>query len=192
MAFISIQPKDFFNTHLYSGNGSTNAQTGVGFQPDWVWLKDRGTSSSHEHYTFDSVRGATKYLKTNAASAEGTASGITSFDSDGFTLGSSDGMNENGRNFVSWNWKMGTTSGLSGGTITPSAYSINTNTKMGLYRYTGNGSSSQTIAHGLGKKPSLIMWKGQDNAEQWRLHFIGDLMSPFGNMLKLNSDDGEK
>ena len=36
MAYISFQPSDYFNTVLYTGNASTNAITGVGFQPDWV------------------------------------------------------------------------------------------------------------------------------------------------------------
>jgi len=42
MAYSSIsKPSLYFNTKLYSGNGSSQAITGVGFQPDMTWLKSR-------------------------------------------------------------------------------------------------------------------------------------------------------
>ena len=102
MAIVD-KPTDYFNAKLYTGNGSTNAITGVEFQPDWVWLKQRsGSASSHKVY--DSVRGTTKYLATNNTGAEGTESGVTAFGSDGFTVGSSAGTNANSETYVSWNW----------------------------------------------------------------------------------------
>ncbi len=104
MAYITFQPKDYFNTVLYTGNGSTNAITGVGFQPDWVWLKGRSYVDGHKAY--DAVRGVAKDLTPNTTSAEGsTATGLTAFDSDGFTLGSWSNVNRSSDTHVSWNWK---------------------------------------------------------------------------------------
>ena len=69
MAYITFQPKDYFNTKLYTGNNtSTNAITGVGFQPDWTWIKSRNVAESHRIY--DAVRGSTKHISSNATIAE--------------------------------------------------------------------------------------------------------------------------
>ena len=117
--YISFQPSDYFNTTLYTGTGSSNAITGVGFQPDTcIWIKDR--DASQPHVLFDAVRGANKRLYVDTNAAEGTETqALMSFDSDGFTLGTWGDLN-NTDDFVSWNWKAGTTTGLSGaGTITP-------------------------------------------------------------------------
>ena len=88
MAYTTINKStDYFNTKLYTGNNSSNAQTGVGFQPDWIWFKRR--DSNAQHSLFDAVRGVTKGLASNTTGAEATISdALTSFDSDGFTLGS--------------------------------------------------------------------------------------------------------
>ena len=172
MAYINFQPSDFFNTILYDGNGSTNARTGLGFQPDWVWIKNN--TNDHDHYVFDSVRGVTKHIRPNTSDPEGTASGVTSFDSDGFTLGNSDGMNENGRNFVAWNWKAGTTSGITtNGTtvITPSAYSFDQSRGFSMVKFTGNGSDGTYLAHGLGKVPELLFHKSTSlSGESWQIY----------------------
>ena len=73
----------------------------------------------------------------------------------------------------SWNWKAGTTSGLSGGTITPSAYSINTTSGFGIYKYTGNGTAGANIAHGLGKVPKMIIVKRTDSTPNWQIYHEG-------------------
>ena len=97
-------PGENFNTVLYTGNGSTQSITGVGFQPDIVWIKDRTAAESPHLY--DAVRGATETLLTNQTQAEFTgADRLTAFDSDGFSLGNNDGVNKNTDNIVSWNWK---------------------------------------------------------------------------------------
>jgi hypothetical protein len=113
MAFITFQPSDYFNTKLYSGNGTTNtAQTSVGFQPDWVWIKERSSTSSH--IITDAVRGANKSLSSNLTSAESTETqSLISFDSDGFTVGSGGGVNESSQTYASWNWRASGTSGSS-------------------------------------------------------------------------------
>ena len=107
MAYTTIDnPGLFFNTILYTGNGTTNtAQTGVGFQPDWTWIKSRSTSD-YNHFVFDAVRGATKYLKTDGHAVESTlAESLKSFDTDGFTVGTESDVNNNSTTYVAWNWK---------------------------------------------------------------------------------------
>ena len=170
MAYTTINKHtDFFNTVTYTGNGGTNAITGVGHQPDFTWLKRRDGSGNHNLY--DAVRGVTKYLESSASSPEQTQSaGLTAFGTDGFTLGDNANMNGNSDTFVSWNWKAGTTSGLSGGTITPSAYSINATAGFGIYKYTGNGNAGANIAHGLGKVPTMILVKRITAASEWQIY----------------------
>jgi hypothetical protein len=165
MAYTTIdKPDDYFNTVLYVGNNSTNVITGVGFQPDFVWLKDRANANSHNLY--DSVRGATKALISNATNAEITrATGLTSFDSDGFTLGSYGGHNESPEN-VSWNWKAdGTAVSNTVGDIT-SSVSANTTAEFSIVSYTGTGAVG-TIGHGLGQLPAMIIFKNRSSATDW-------------------------
>ena len=70
-AYIGFQPTDFFNTLLWTGNSTTDrAMTGVGFQPDFLWIKSRNEGTDHEWQ--DSVRGSTKYLNSNDEGAEAT------------------------------------------------------------------------------------------------------------------------
>ena len=167
MAYISFKPTDNFNTKLYTGNGSTNAITGVGFQPDMTWIKTRSNTSNHQMHN-SAAAYSYYYTRPNTTAAEITSNSttITAFDSDGFSLGNDGVINENTYTYASWNWKMGTTSGLSGGTLTPSAYSINTTAKQGIYYYTGTGSSA-TIAHGLGDAPSAIFIKKLSGTDSW-------------------------
>jgi len=139
MAYTTIDdPTIYFNTKLYAGNGSTNAISGVGFQSDFVWLKDRTAANSHKQY--DGVRGATKYLISDATSAEATQSnGLTSFDSDGFTLGSYSGTNNSSNNYVSWNW-------LAGGTAPAITYTVKVVSDSGnKYRFDDFGTSAVTL-----------------------------------------------
>jgi hypothetical protein len=191
MAYSSIaKPTDYFNTVLYTGNGSAgHSITGVGFQPDWVWIKNR---ASAKHMLYDAARGATKAIFSNESTAENTSSGhLTAFGTDGFTLGDNSGTgstNGNSENYASWNWKGGTTSGLSGGDITPSAYSYDATSGFGVYKYTGNGSADQTIPHGLGAIPQLIFYKRLDSSTNWvvQSNLLGNRVQ-----LVLNGTDAE-
>jgi len=190
MAYSTIsKPSDNFNIKLYTGNSSTNAQTGVGFQPDLTWFKRRDNAAQHS--LFDAVRGVTKALSSNSNSTETTISdALTSFDSDGFTLGADSGnyINYNSATYASWNWKAGTTSGLSGGTITPSAYSINATSGFGIYAYTGTNANG-TITHGLGSAPSVIIVKNRlTSSKSW---VVGHKSIGFQNALFLNSTDAQ-
>jgi len=170
MAFISFQPSDFFKPLLYTGNGSTQTISGAGFQPDFTWIKG---DNSEYHRAYDSVRGATKEIYPNANLGEGTnANSLTSWNADGFAVGTETGVNTNTDDYSAWNWKAGTTSGLSGGTITPSAYSINTTSGVGIYQYAGT-SSNGTIAHGLGTAPECVIVKKVSAADAWWVYHQG-------------------
>jgi len=159
------KPNEYFNTKLYTGNGSTQAVTGVGFQPDWVWIKDR--SVGYNHALFDSVRGTTKLLQSNTTNAEQTTSGVSSFDSDGFTLGSDIGMNQSSGSFASWNWLAGgTASSNTDGSIT-SSVSANTDSGFSIVSYTGGGSFGDTVGHNLGAVPAMIIVKTRNATSSW-------------------------
>jgi hypothetical protein len=168
-AYISFQPTDFFIPKLYTGTAATNSITGVGFTPNYVWFKGRSGSISHQLY--DTVRGNDSALvsSSDAAAIDATGDGFTSLDADGYTFNSSGGggnVNGSGSTYVAWNWKMGTTSGLSGGTITPSSYSISTTARQSIIAYTGTGAVA-TIPHGLGVKPDLIITKQYNTGRNW-------------------------
>ena len=168
MAYISFAPQDYFKTILYTGNESARTIT-TGMQPDWVWTKCR--NDAHAHISTDSVTGAGKRIKPDSNNAQDTSgASVASFVSTGYTLTDNSTINGNSDNSVSWSWKMGTTSGLSGGTITPSAYSINATTGSAFLKYTGTGSVG-TIPHGLGKEPSMIIVKRTDTTSQWSVYF---------------------
>ena len=173
MAYTTInKPTDYFNTKLYTGNGSTNAITGVGFQPDWVSIKRRSGGAANGG-VFDALRGVTKLISTSTNDAEQTrADSLTAFGTDGFTLGADSGnyVNGNSQTFVSWNWKAGTTgSGTTTGSGYGKAYSYSVSTTAGfsIVKYKGNGTAGHTIPHHLGTTPSLIFVKNLDAAQSW-------------------------
>ena len=181
MAYTDIdKPSDYFNTKLYTGNGSTQSITGVGFQPDWTWIKSRTTTNSHALY--DAVRGATKTLRSNTTGAEATSSqSLTSFDSDGFSVGSDGQENGSGRNYASWNWKASnSTASNTDGTINTSSTSANTTAGFSISTYTGTGSTA-TVGHGLGVAPAMIIIKARSFVEDWIVYHQST-----GNTVKLD------
>ena len=170
--YISFQPTDHFNPKLWMGNGSTQAITGVGFQPDLVWIKSR--TSTQWHQWVDAVRGTTKYLYSNASQGEATATDrVTSFDSDGFTLDSANHVNQNNEYYVNFNWKAGTTSGITTNgstTITPNSYSFNQTSGFSIIDYPSNATSGAGFPHGLGKAPTFVIIKRKNESEQWQIY----------------------
>jgi hypothetical protein len=159
MAYTTIKkPSDYFNTKLYTGNGSTQSITGVGFQPDWVWFKNRDLTDAPT--TYDAVRGATKRLQTSSTGAESTkTNGLTAFNSDGYTAGSASAINANGSNIVAWNWLANnTTASNTDGSIT-STVSANTTSGFSIVKWTGTGSNPSTVGHGLNAVPKMIISK---------------------------------
>jgi len=148
---------EYFNAILYTGTGSSNARTGVGFQPDLVWIKERNASADHALY--DAVRGVQQQLESNTTTDETTEStGLTAFGSDGFTVGSLAQVNTNNDTYVAWNWKAnGAGVSNTAGTIT-STVSVNTTSGFSIVTYTGTGANA-TVGHGLGVAPSMVIVK---------------------------------
>ena len=188
MAYTTIKkPSDYFNTKLYSGSASSQSITGVGFQPDLIIVKNRTTTGNH--YTNDIIRGASQKISTNSASAEFTQDGISSFDSDGFTVGTaSTDTNNSGNNYVSWNWKAnGAGSSNTDGSIT-STVSANTTSGFSIVTYTGNGTDGATVGHGL-TSPKLILIKSRGAATPWIMYGYPNhpSFSTDGSLLQLES-----
>ena len=163
MAYTTItDPSAYFQTVLYSGNGGgSNAITNDGnsnLQPDWVWVKERTSTSSHA--LTNSTNGAGYILSSNNTNEQTEATGLTAFSSDGFTLGGAGGYNGNGRTYVGWQWKANgsTTSSNSDGTIT-STVQANTTAGFSIVSYSGNGVNGATVGHGLGAQPEIIFIK---------------------------------
>ena len=187
MAYSTIvKPSDYFNTKLYTGNGTTQSITGVGFQPDFTWIKSR--TSGAWHHMGDVVRGADKRLQTNSTNAESTSTtGITSWDSDGFSLGDNGDTNSNTNNFASWNWKAnGAGSSNTDGSIT-STVSVNTTAGFSIVSWTGTGANA-TIGHGLNSVPKMILLKCRTQPDKWIVYH-----NSIGNTkyLVLNGTDAE-
>jgi len=193
MAYTTInKPSDYFNTLLYSGNDTAQRQlTGVGFQPDLVWIKGRsGTyANGYAHFVFDGVRGVGKQIHTNLTNAESTnLNNLYSFDNDGFSLGQSgvDAVtNGPSTEYVAWNWlASNTTASNTDGTIT-STVSANTTAGFSIATYTGNQSSGATFGHGLGTTPSCFIIKCTSTADIWVVYHKS--LGGGDNYLRLNT-----
>ena len=171
-------PGDHFNVVKYTGNGGNQSITGVGFQPDFVWIKL--LSQATNHVLQDVVRGTYRYLNSNTYQSENTNSQINffrSFDSDGFTVAytASNGYaywetNLNGNSYVAYCWKAGgAASTNTAGTISAQV-SANPTAGFSIVKFTGNGSSGQSVGHGLGVAPSLILQKSTSNNYNWYVY----------------------
>ena len=189
MAYTTInKSSDYFNTKLYTGNFTDNTDiTGVGFQPDLVWLKERSSGSSN--LLQDAVRGANKDLFSDTSSAEeSNTNRMKAFISDGFTLGAHNLSNQNGETYASWNWKAnGAGSANTAGSIS-STVSANTTAGFSIVTFTGNETVDSTVGHGLGAIPKMIIVKGTSFSAPWIVyhHSIGN-----SNYLRLNTTDAE-
>ena len=160
----------YFNTVLYTGNGSSQSITGVGFSPDFLWLKERSSTSHHQLF-HDADGGVPKFMQSSSTIAEVQNSAVvSSFDSDGFSVGSSGGSNQSGETYVGWNWYTGASYGSNtDGSIT-STISANTTAGFSIVTHTGTGSGSTTVGHGLGKVPAMIIVKDRGQARSWNVY----------------------
>jgi len=167
------KPSKYFNTLTYTGNSSyPRSITGVGFQPDWVWIKNR-SSASFGHSLTDAVRGANNILLSESTGAEfANANNVNAFASDGFTLGNtnySGYSNQNAENYVAWNWLgANTTVSNTAGSIT-STVSANTTSGFSIVSYTGTGANA-TVGHGLGVAPRMIIFKTRSGVSDWGVY----------------------
>ena len=157
----------YFDTKLYDGNSGTNAITmpNSNLSPDFVWLKARNAAYGHNLY--DSIRGALNTLNTNGTfAAYNEANSLTSFDSNGFTLGSSAGLNQSGKTFAAWVWDGGSS------TVSNTDGSITSNVRaqpsagFSCVSYTGTG-SALTVGHGLNAAPEFLIVKNRTSAASW-------------------------
>jgi len=159
---------------FYNGTPTNVNFLGMAFQPDLVWIKDRDDGAD-QHAWFDSIRGATKRIFSSSTSEETTtATTLTSFDSNGFSLSSSPAVNQNGNDFVAWCWKAAdTTTTISAGTVGNTiASDVRANTAAGfsIVKYSGNSTIGATIAHGLSAPLDLLIVKNLDDGTQnWRV-----------------------
>ena len=188
-----LNGEEYFNPVLYTGTGSTNSITGVGFQPDLVWLKSR--SNANDNNLYDSVRGisgtGSPTLLSNLTDAETTYTGfgVSSLNSDGFTVIGNGGLsNGSGLTYVGWNWKAGGTPAVTNtdGTIT-SSISVNTTSGFSIVTYTGNLTSGATVGHGLGVAPAMVIQKNRITTDEpWFVYHTSVGATQF---LRLNATD---
>jgi hypothetical protein len=188
MAYSSIvKPSDYFNTKLYTGNGvgGTNI-TGVGFQPDLVWIKRR--SGVENHVWNDAVRGVPKNIYSSSTNAQDSGSLMSAILSDGFTVQTDASVNSNNDTYASWNWKCETgVSGTTTGSGSSRSYSgrVNTTAGISIINYAGNSTSGHTIPHHLGATPKIIILKNMGDVGDWIVH-VGALNDP-EKVLSLNT-----
>ena len=184
-----------FNIEAYTGNGGTQSITGLGFSPSLVWAKKR--SGSDDQVWFDVVRGVQKELVSNSTAAEATkTSAISSFDSDGFTIGNNGALNGGGSTYVGWSWKANDDEPAinTEGTLT-SITSVNANAGFSIVQFTNTSASGSTrIGHGLSTTPNMIIVKRTDGSENWYVYHSSmgtskfmrlDLTDPQGNATNL-------
>ena len=155
--------EDYFDTMLWLGTGSAQSLSDLQFSPNFVWLKNRDHTDWNN--LMDTVRTNSSRMASNNRNAEDDGSGIiTSFDSNGFSVGSNSNSNRVDDNFVAWNWLAGASdTGVSNsnGSVT-STVSANQQSGFSIVAYTGTGSAT-TIGHGLSKAPELLITKNRDD-----------------------------
>jgi hypothetical protein len=187
-----VIPSEHFNTVLYTGNGSTQSITGVGFQPDFIWFKNRTGTNSHS--VVDSVRGHSSPVFPNLTLVEQTSAqgkDVTSFNTDGFSIGAvemSGSVNISGGSIVAWNWKAGGTAvSNTNGSIT-SSVSANADAGFSVVSYTGTGSAG-TVGHGLSQPLDIIIVKNRSVTNYWPV-WNRTVSSGNGKYLYLNATNG--
>ena len=200
MAYTTIdKPGDYFNTIVYEGNEDNSgiqAQTGVGFQPDLVWVKNM--EGAYGHIWVDSVRGVGQTLTSRSTAAEEDEAGtVEVFGSDGFTVGQASqaggpAVNQDEKDHVAWCWKCETAfsndaSATSVGSI-DSVGKVNTDAGFSIITYTGTGSAG-TIAHGLGVTPAWIVVKRRSATEHWQVYHAANTAAPATDYLQLSTDE---
>jgi len=184
-------PQKLFSPLLYVGNGSDDRNiTGVGFAPDWVWMKSRTDAEGHQNW--DTSRGVEKRLQQNSSGAEeSTSDKFQAFQSDGFQVGSSNDTNKSSSNFVTWNWRAnGGTTASGSGNLT-STQQVDPSGGFSIVKAVGDGGSGdKTISHGLSAAPTCIIAKNLDAAYNWDT-FWSEGLTATSYSLRLNTTDAQ-
>ena len=185
MAYTTINKSSSFqNQVLYTGNSSARTISGVGFQPDFTWIKHRDGETAH--MLFDVLRGPLYRIQSNSTNTSVSAANtLTSWNSDSFALGTENDVNGNSRLFVSWNWKAnGSGSANTAGSIN-STVSANTTSGFSIVKWAGTGATG-TVGHGLGVAPSVVIVKQLTGTGDWYSYWkpLGN-----GNAVRLNTRD---
>jgi hypothetical protein len=172
---VDVVPSEHFNTVLYSGNGNTandgNVITGVGFQPDFLWVKNRNGNNIHSLQ--DAVRGVRAVIQSQVSEGENATRGyINSFTADGFNTGNAAGAsinptNGSGLTYVAWNWKANGSGSTDNSGNLDATVSANTDANFSIVTYTGTGGEPKTVAHGLGVSPEMVIIKRRNNGNAW-------------------------
>ena len=195
MAYTTIDdPSQYFQTKIYTGNATDNtAYTNDGnsnLQPDFLWVKNR--DQTVDHVLFDSTRGVTKNVRSNTTSQESTNSNyLKSFDSDGFTMGTSNRVNGNTDKMVAWQWKAngGTTATNTAGTNIDTTVQANTTAGFSIITYTGTGTDNDSLGHGLGAVPHWIIVKNRDETNGFQVYHHQNTTAPETDYLNINDTD---
>jgi len=157
---VVAKPSTAMDVKLYTGNGSTQTISGLGFSPDLLWIK--GRSGPAAHTLIDAVRGVNSQLMSNLTVAEETVTdAVTALTSNGFSLGANTSgiyphVNVNAYTYAAWAWDAGSSTVTNTqGSIT-SQVRANASAGFSVVTYTGNGTSGATVGHGLGVAPAMI------------------------------------
>jgi hypothetical protein len=169
------KPNLHFTTTLYTGNGTTDRAVTVGFQPDWIWCKER--SATESHMLHDVHMNAGDYIRTNTADGlSNSGEMFKSITSTGFTVGTRGEVNQNSQTYANWSWKGGGTPSANNVGSTASSVSVNTTSGFSVVTWTGTGSAT-TVGHGLGATPELIIIKNKTDSVNWML-FHRSMIAP--------------
>jgi len=155
----------YFDTKVYTGNGGTQSISGLNFSPDWIWFKQRNTT--RENHLYDIVRGVQKAIYTDLTNAEATdTDALSSFNSDGWTMGADGGSNANGGTYVAWAWDGGTSTVTNNDGSIASQVRAQPSAGFSICTYSGSGSNG-SFGHGLNAVPGLVIVKCRNNAQNW-------------------------
>jgi hypothetical protein len=185
---VVTKPSEVMDVALYTGNNTARSITGIGFSPDFVWIK--GRSGATDHALYDIVRGAQLDLVSNSTAAETTqTTGLTAFNSDGFSIGTLAKLNTNDATYAAWTWDAGSSTVTNTDGSISSQVRANASAGFSVVTYTGNGTSGATVGHGLGVTPGLIFLKSRtDGVFNWR---VSHSALANGEILALNTADAK-
>ena len=200
MAYTTIDdPSAYFHVQLYSGDGGssnaiTNDANAGDFKPDWTWIKERSSTSSHQ--LIDSSRGDGALYSDNDGEEDFYNSGFYfTENTDGFTLGSNNGVNQSSQTYVAWQWKANggtTTSNGASGDIKASVTQREDTAKFAICTYTGTGinaGQSHRVNHGLGTTPHVMIFKNRGaGSTDWVVYHHKNTDAPETDYLVLNTD----